>query len=164
MPTTTNLGLHYPASSDPPNGPLQLGQLANDFDAFWGPWTPWTCTVTQSTSVTITAQDCAYRLVGKQVHLRVFVLCSTGGTGANKVVVGGVPAAVAPVASGMIAGYGRIYDVSAVTPYRGTVEFDVGSTTNLVLELAAGLAGAATFTAALNTNDLISYVCRYPKS
>lgn len=33
MPTTPKYGLRYPGASDPPNGPLQLQQLATDVEA-----------------------------------------------------------------------------------------------------------------------------------
>lgn len=33
MPTTAKYGLRYPALSDPPSGPLAVGNLANDVDA-----------------------------------------------------------------------------------------------------------------------------------
>lgn len=157
MPTTTNLALPYPADGDTPDGPAAFGSLANGIDDLYGAWntSAWTPTITQSGSVTFTNNRAALRKRGRDLE-GMFKFTITGsGTGGNKVVIGGLPYA-SVVAGFLLVGECTIRDESATTDYRGGLYLDSGSTTNLVLRLAGGLAGAATFTAGLaNTPDVI---------
>lgn len=71
MPTTSR-GYHYPAPGDAPNGPLQIGQLAQDVDddlAGLGAWTAystlWTATGVDP-SIGNGTRAGRYRLLGKE--------------------------------------------------------------------------------------------------
>lgn len=163
MPTTTNLVLHYPASSDAPNGPTQLGLLANDFDAFWSAWTPWTPTVTQSGAVTMSTTECSYSTKGKWVKLRGRLIVSGSGTAANKITITAPPSQNC-VANGLPVGWAQLGDQSILSWFRGTLEFDSGSATNLVIMLSGGTAGNNTFTAGLAVGDTIDFGGRYPRT
>lgn len=65
--TTTNYGFPYPESSDPPNGPSQMGALATAVDTslntvagYVGSWTTWTPTYTGLTAGNATI-DAVYK-------------------------------------------------------------------------------------------------------
>lgn len=68
-------------------------------------------TLTQSGSVTLTTATGRYRHVGFWCDLHIFLNPSGTGTGGNDMVIGNVPAAIAPRSSGAIAGGDADLDV-----------------------------------------------------
>ena len=69
MPTSTNLGLVTPASSDfVASGAVNMQTLANGIDAYYGSMTAWTPTFTNCTSPVVEAR---YRKIGRMIHLMV---------------------------------------------------------------------------------------------
>lgn len=69
MPTSTNLGLVTPASTDfVMNGATNMTTLANGVDAYYGAMTTYTPTFTNCTSPVV---DARYRKVGRQLHIMI---------------------------------------------------------------------------------------------
>lgn len=58
-------------------------------------WTDWTPTVTQSGAVTVTVNEAKYAVIGKVLHLYAKLTVTGPGTGANAIVIGGLPIALA---------------------------------------------------------------------
>jgi len=157
MPTTTtNLALRIPADADAPDAPVSLGNLANDVDGLYGAWTSisGTITVTQGSALTKTVTVARTRKRGKETQFEISLTNFSAGTGANKIVIGGL--GFTAQANGFLGvGGARLTDTSAATSYDGSCMLDSGSNNTLVIGLAAGLAGAATMTAALAAADFI---------
>jgi hypothetical protein len=155
LATTTNLALRYPADANTPDGPGGIGNLAQDIDAFYGPWTTWTPVVTQNGTLTFTVNYAKYRRRAKTCEFNFKLTYASGtATSSNKITVT-APTGIASVTAGLLkVGTGEIVDAS-VTNYFGALCFDTSSTSVLVYLLAGGLGGAATMTAALTTSDVL---------
>src|SRR5215210_6522373 len=69
---------------------LYLGGPAN---AVWVSWTP---TLTQGAPVTVTVVLARYTTVGKTAFVQFQLTLSTAGTANTQIVLGGIPAAIAP--------------------------------------------------------------------
>lgn len=87
-----------------------------------GRWQTWTPTVTQSVAVTVTVTFARYVVRDNTVILRASLAVTGAGTIANAVVIGGLPAALAPVSAAGVAGIIRIFD-SGTAFYVGSMEF-----------------------------------------
>ena len=75
MATTTNLGINYPVSSDyVTNGATAMGTMATDIDDFYGAWTAYTPTLTNTTGGTVTG---AYRKIGRFLYVRGHISAGT---------------------------------------------------------------------------------------
>lgn len=89
-------------------------------------WTDFTPTLTQSGAVTITVTRARYQIIGKIAHVQIKLDVTGSGTGNNNIVIGAIPAAIAPVffgsSSGQIAGVGVVADVSASLQWGATAE------------------------------------------
>ena len=157
MPTTTtNLGLRIPADADLPDGPVALGNLANDIDALYGAWTDvsGTITVSQPGSLTKTVTRARTRKRGKDTEIEISLTNFGAGTGATAIVIGGL--GVTSVVNGfLVVGVARLTDTSASTSYDGAFLLRSGSNNTFSIGLAAGEAGVATMTAALAAADFI---------
>lgn len=106
MPTTTNLNITYPASSDyVTNGAVAMGTIATGFDAFFGASTGYTPTTTNITGATVTGQ---YRRIGKigQIWIQV-----TAGTAT----------ATGPITLSLPVGWNCVGRVQLVNGMRGAV-------------------------------------------
>lgn len=114
----------------------------------------WTPTVTQSGSVTVSVTRAGYQRVGRFVTCNLFLGVTGAGTGANAVVIGGLPF-TATGNQGVI-GTGAVLDQSAAFTYPG---FVLLNTTSSVVFIPTGTStagqylGVASFTAALAVND-----------
>lgn len=108
-----------------------------------GAWTTWTPTITQGVGVTLTNTYARYAIVGKIAHVQFRLVATSAGTEGSTIVVGGLPAAVAPknaISSGTyVGGVGTVNDVGtaiytggAVSASASTVQFISNAGTNFV--------------------------------
>lgn len=73
-------------------------------------WTTWTPTITQSGSVTFTNTYCRYMVIEKLATVQFTLAVTSAGMTANPIIVGSIPAAIAPVQASLIVGAGLIVD------------------------------------------------------
>jgi len=79
MPTTTNLGITYPSSSGfVTNGATDMGTIATTIDAFYGAWTSYTPTLTNTTGGVVTGH---YRKIGRLLYVRGHISAGTATIG-----------------------------------------------------------------------------------
>lgn len=121
----------------------------------------WTPTVTQSGSVGVTVTHARYSRIGRLIVANCQLTCTGTGTGSNAVTVS-LPVTAA-VGGNIAIGSGYIYDASATTNYPAIV---VANTTSVAALMPASTdsgayLGAAVFTAALTTPDLINLSISY---
>lgn len=123
-----------------------------------GALTSWTPTITQSGSVTCTVSRATYMRIGRQVDCQMYLSVTGAGTGANAVIIGGLP--FTAVASNVVmTGSGFLLDSNTgfYNPWIAAAE----STTTVALWASAASAatnprlGVTGFTAALAAGDLI---------
>jgi hypothetical protein len=122
-----------------------------------GAWSTWTPTVTQSGSVTVTVNTATYGRWGRMIICRMQVTVTGSGTGANAIVVGGLPAT--SVVSVGAFGQGYLFDTSVPNTFPFIVTLASSTTINLSSSSAnaASLAlGATSFTAGLASGDIIN--------
>lgn len=123
-----------------------------------GEWQDWTPTLTQNVSVSFTTSYARYLTVGRLVVVRCLLLITGAGTGGNVIVVGGIPAAIAPAHSGatpITTGAFSYFD-TGTSFYAGSV-FPVGvSTLQFICSGVASYLGATPNFAAAN-GDRISF-------
>lgn len=155
MPTATaNLALPIPADTDSPDFPTAMQALANGIDAYFGAWSSWTPVVTQNATLTMTTNYAKFKKIGHWCEF-VFKLTYSSGTatGGTKVTV---TLPVNSAVNGLLPlGMGHVFDSSATQSPSGLWMVDSGVNNKMVLELAGGLAGVATFTAALAAGDVL---------
>src|SRR5688500_15076466 len=82
--------------------------VRDNIDHVYGSVTTFSPTVTQSGSVTLTTAIGRYRHVGNVCWLHIFCDVGGTGTGGNNIVIGNVPAAVAPRVSGLFSSTGEV--------------------------------------------------------
>ena len=121
-----------------------------------GALTSWTPTVTQSGSVTVTVSYAKYQRIGRLIHAQCKLDVTGSGTGANAVIIGGLP--VTAATSNLIVGTAMVYDVSATSNYPAHAR--LASTTTLDLYGTTAVSadprlGVTTFTAALASGDAV---------
>lgn len=140
--TGTNSLSSYDGSAWCSTGPMSGAMLT---------YTP---TLTQSGAVTKTVTASGYVRLGRMVWGYVDLACTGSGTGANPVVIG-LPITAA-LSTGVIGGIGYINDASASTVYVGAPT--LSSTTTFSMYGTGGVSGvlgAAQFTAALVSTDVV---------
>lgn len=139
----TNTRTTYSGSAWSTEGPV-YGQLPS--------WTP---TVTQLGSVTVTNTSSTYQRTGRLLTCRFNVSVTGSGTGANAVIIGGLPATAA--VSTLVLGTAVLSDTSATLNYPALVFQE--STTTLALLYTAVFAnprlGISAFSAGLASGDVI---------
>lgn len=126
-----------------------------------GALTAWTPTVTQSGAVTVTNTSSSYQRIGRQVTCRFFVTVTGAGTGANAVIVAGLP--FTGLNTGDVVGVCSLLDSGS---NRHQAHIRMESTTTLSLLASASTAldprlGVTSFTAALAAGDTISGTFTY---
>jgi hypothetical protein len=118
-------------------------------------WLDWTPTVTQSGSVSCTITEAKYCIIGKVCHIYADIAITGAGTGANAVIIGGLPAAcipASPIWTGI--GTGRVYDTSTSTSYVGML-VSANPVTSLLISIdGAGSFGANPNVALANGDDI----------
>lgn len=118
-----------------------------------GALTSWTPAVVQSGSVAVTVAYATYSRVGRMVFAQCQVVCTGTGTGANAVSISlPVPAQSTATA---FCGTFSIFDASASTFYIGNARFATTTTLNGYANAQTAALGAASFTAALTTSDVV---------
>lgn len=128
-----------------------------------GALTSWTPTVTQSGSVTVTVNYATCQRIGRMLHGGFRVTVTGSGTGANAVIIGGLPAT--GVSSSAPVGFATIYDSSATIQYGG--QLAMNSTTTFAIGWGGGNAGAdqrlgiLVFTAGLASGDIVQGTFQY---
>lgn len=100
-------------------------------------WADWTPTVTQSVSVTVTVTEAKYAIIGKVCHIYAKLTCTSAGTAANDIIIGGQPAAAQPAVTGLDAGVGHVLDNGSanyrgILNIRGTTDFRLIDTSSRV--------------------------------
>lgn len=162
MATTPYLAVRYPSDNDlAVNGNTQIQNLASDVDAFFGAETTWNPVVTQSGTLTMTNTRRHFQQVGRWVEFDLWLVYSSGtGTGGVKVTVS-LPVVAKTTSIEIPVGFGLLFDSSASTRHIGVWVVDPANNANMILKLAGGTAGVATFTAAVTTSDEIKVSGRY---
>lgn len=123
-----------------------------------GQWLAWTPTITQLGVVTFTNNYSRYNRVGRRIECSFSLTVTGAGTGANNVIIGGLPATAA--SSGVLCGTGEIADISAPQAFPSAVI--LASTTTAAFRAIAAIAltnpllGTSNFTAALAAGDLLN--------
>jgi hypothetical protein len=120
-----------------------------------GAWTTWTPAVYQSALVASSVTFARYARYGRTIHVVVDVQVTAAGTSSNAILI---TLPVTAATSGVFCiGGGSFLDASTGSEYRGNAF--LSSTTRAGLSgadsLTAGLLGAAGFTGALASGDLI---------
>jgi hypothetical protein len=82
-------------------------------------WADWTPTVTQSGSVAVTVTEAKYCLVGNICHIYARLVVTGSGTAANKISIGGQPAAARTTVTNLCIGSFWIWDASTGLHYSG---------------------------------------------
>jgi len=128
-------------------------------------WSTWTPTVTQSGTVsTFTTLTARYIQIGKKVTATVYLVVNNAGTvaGANAITVS-LPVNTSNVNQFQVIGCGHIFDNSAGLRYPALITQNSASTVNFrsTQTHANSTLGADDFTAALATNDIISFTIDY---
>jgi hypothetical protein len=129
-----------------------------------GRWVDWTPTVTQSGSVTFTITFCRYIVQDNVVNIRGRLAITSAGTGNNNIVIGAVPAAIAPANAQNIMGGIRVTD-TGTADYVGALLWN--SSTEFVGQVHS--TGATTFIGvspnfALASGDIIGFFAVYEKA
>lgn len=146
MPTSTNLSLVTPASTDfVMNGATNMTTLANGIDAYFGAWTSYTPTGTNISSGAYTA---AYKKIGKIGFVRINITAGTA-TAAGSVSVT-LPSGWAPAANGGATAYSTTLGTltvaigtgGLVTIYNGTgvANFALGAAVSCRMQFVIELA------------------------
>lgn len=142
MPTTTNLGLPYPAGADPADVPADMGSLAGAVDVPYGAWTAYTPAWTADTANptigngTFTGRFNTRGKIGNAVIVVTIGTTTTLGTGAYRFSVPGAWTLQASANVGDVYGWGVFYDLSTTTRYVGSVGFQSVSTVRLYTHAA----------------------------
>lgn len=129
-----------------------------------GAWTTFTPTMTQSASLTVTVTYAAYLLIGKLAVVQMRLAITSAGTASNNILVGSIPAAIAPkrtdASAISVAGTFLYFDASAPLIYQGGAAFNASTTLTL---LTTGVANAFGLTPAVTAanGDLVSLALAY---
>ena len=97
-------GLYEQHDRELEDGISNMGTSITALQTITGAWTTFSPTLTQSTSVTLTTATGRYLHFGYVCHLHIFLNPSGTGTAGNDMIIGNIPAAIAPRTSGAIAG------------------------------------------------------------
>lgn len=130
-----------------------------------GGWSSYTPTLTQSGAVTKTSTYTKYNQVGKTVTANAYLTITGTGTAANAVKIG-LPVAAAATAATVI-GTGYILDTSANLLYTALATLLNANEVQLIATVngaATSVLGAASFTAALASGDLVQLAVSYEAS
>lgn len=136
------------------NGAVTLNKIADD------PWLPYTPTLTQGVDVDFTTSYAAYQQIGSTITVNVRLVCDTAGTAGEPVLIS-LP--FTSIQTDGASGAGFIFDNSANLRYKGVAGFVDGTSMNLLSVHSTsplGL-GDVDFTAALNTDDVVSMTVQY---
>lgn len=118
-------------------------------------WTTYTPTLTQSATPTKTVSYASYARAGRMIFGNVLLSVTSAGTAANTVLVGLPVAAAAALVANTPVGNLAIYDSSVTTWYHGIALINSASVVYGAASGATAGLGAATFTAALASGDLV---------
>lgn len=155
--TTPILGLRYPIDTDNP-GTLgvhtAIQHMAEDLDQYFGAWTGWTPTIGQGATSNIakTVNNARFRAQGKLCEFQFKCSMTGTGTAAAKVTVSAPATARAAVL--VPVGFGKLFDTSAGSSFDEMMWLDT-SATAMIYRTGAGSLGAAGFTAALASGDVL---------
>ena len=117
--------------------------------------TNWTPTLTQLGSVTATVTAATYTRIGRLIVANFLLAVTGSGTGANDVVIGGLPATAA--AGIEVVGGGGIIDTSATSQYEWLIHLATTTTAKIksTNSLTSTYYGSNGFTAALASGDFV---------
>ena len=123
----------------------------------------WTPTVTQSGAVSVSITYAKYLRLGNLALVMMWLTCTNAGTGNNDIVVGGIPAAIAPANTGTpCVGVATVRDAGTGF-YNGNVMPASASTVKFVTPQTSGGAYIGkTPNFALANTDEISFVAMWP--
>lgn len=144
----------------------QISNLQKQVDGLIKPevsrWMDWTPTITQSVNVTFNTTFCRYCIDGDTIHLRAELAVTSAGTGGNVIIIGGIPAAIAPVNATGIFGVFQVLD-SGTSFYVGAAQFQSASTFRGTSH-NGGAIGSVGPNFALANGDAIYFVGAYEKA
>lgn len=146
----------------------QVTRLRQDVDGLIKPEVgrviSWTPTVTQSVSVTCTINNAHYMVLGTIVIVQVRLAITSAGTTNNPIVIGGQPAIMQPVYSGVshVIGAINILD-SGTANYSGSL-IAVGATDFRGIADGLGNYIGSTPNFALASGDVISFIAVYQRA
>lgn len=122
-----------------------------------GVWQNWTPVITQSGTVTTTINQARYTKIGRLVVAYATLTVTGSGTGANDVVLSGLPFPGAGFVSNPFTsvGSGNIFDTSAASVYKGIATLITSTTVRFrpMNTTTSGTLGSDTFTAGLAVGD-----------
>jgi hypothetical protein len=121
----------------------------------WGTWTP---TITQGVGVGVSLNEASFFRAGRFASFSATLTCTSAGTAANTIVVGGFPFSMKTYSTYSILGVGGVLDASAAMSYDGNLRW-AGATSFTIQNGATpvdGLLGSSGFTASLTTSDILS--------
>lgn len=130
----------------------------------YGALTSWTPTVTQSGSVTVTVNYATYQRIGRLIHAQFKCTVTGSGTGANAIIIGGLPATAQATASAFPIGVGNVFDTSAGNHFPGimflasTTTLDFRSTQSNLTDPRLGI---TQMSAGLAVGDIVSGDFKY---
>jgi hypothetical protein len=152
------------------NIPAALWQRLMDMLEFLsggaGTWTDFTPTLAQNGARTITVDHARYYILGKRAFLELKVTITNAGTAGNPIIIGAIPAAIAPTRFGTsanIIGVGVFNDIS-VNIYGGLAIAITASTIQLLACDNTGIGaymGAQGPNVAVANGDVVSINCSY---
>lgn len=122
-----------------------------------GALSSWTPTITQLGGVTFTNDASHYMRIGRFVFHWFHLTVTGAGTGANAVILGGLPFTMVGSGNGFYVGLGEIFDTSASLKYQAGIY--LSATTSVDFRSTASPVdnrlGINTFTAALAVGDVL---------
>jgi hypothetical protein len=118
-------------------------------------WTAWTPTITQGVAVTNTPTAANYMALGKLAVLHAHLAVTSTGTTANDIIIGGIPAAIAPsvYSANVCVGSAMVLD-NAAAIYAGSVIAYSATTMRIAINAGAYLGSSPAF--GLASGDYVS--------
>lgn len=156
MPTTTNLGIPYPAAGDNPNASVYVALAKKWDDLVAGPWISWagTMVVTQSLAISKTVNRAVYRLWGKHLEFKFKTTMLASGPGGNQIFITGLPVNNKYTTNQKVSGMWTLNTGSVTNT--GVIEHNSSATSMVLLpQGAAPGATGDTYTTALALSDVI---------
>lgn len=138
---------------------IRSADMATIFPAGTDAWQSFTPTLVQPGAVTKTVNSAQYMKIGRLVIVNYYLTVTGTGTAASVVLIGLPFASATPGLAG--AGSGMIFDSSAGTFYAGTAIINDPNTIKIATNASLNYLGAASFTAALAVNDIVSAFVAY---
>lgn len=147
----------------------QINSLQKQVDGLIKPevgrWKDWIPTVTQLGAVAVTVIYARYIIVVDTVIIQALLAITAGGTIGNAIVIGGVPAVIAPAnptGAYSIIGAGFMHDASPGVHYHGALMAAGASDFRIITNLSNSYLGIDPAVALAN-GDTLSFIASYER-